>query len=52
MKLTDEELTELKSAMNLLHKDGLDDGDIGYMHRAKQINIINRMIDFIQKSKV
>ena len=40
MILTEEDLKEL----DCLFKDGLKDGDIGYMHRSNQINLIKSMI--------
>lgn len=47
MKLSEKDLEELESALNCLFKDGLEDGDLGYLHRSKQIDLIRDMIKFV-----
>jgi hypothetical protein len=49
MKLTEQDKQELDSAMNCLYQDGLDDGDLGFLHRSKQIDLIREMIKYIEK---
>ena len=49
IKLSEQDLKELESAMECLFNDGLNDGDLGYKHRVIQIELIQDMVKQIQK---
>ena len=52
MKLTDNDLKELESAMECLYKDGLEDGDLGYKHRVRQIELIMSLISLVKSNGI
>lgn len=49
MILSPEDLKLLDSALDCLYRDGRRDGDLGYLHRSLQIDLIRNMIKFIQQ---
>jgi len=52
MKLTDNDLKELESAMECLYNDGLNDGDLGYKHRVRQIELIMSLISLVKSNGI
>lgn len=49
MILTTADLESIDKIIECLFRDGMNDGDIGYLHRSNQIDLILRMKKYIQE---